>query len=80
MTTQQRLQQVMRNVFFNDQLEIAPSMTALDVDGWDSLSHSMLLLDVEQEFSIELDIARVSACRDIGELISYIDSLQPQQP
>jgi acyl carrier protein len=77
MTTQERLQKVMRSVFFNDQLDIEPHMTALDVDGWDSLSHSMLLLDVEQEFSVELDIARVSACRDIGELIHYIDSLAP---
>ena len=77
MTTQERLQGVMRKVFFNDQLEISPAMTALDVDGWDSLSHSMLLLDIEQEFGVELDVVKVSQCSNIGELIQYVDLLKP---
>lgn len=79
MSTIEKLQHVMRSVFFDDTLTIAPHMSALDVDGWDSLSHSMLVLDIEQAFGIDLDVGKVAACRNVGELVQYIDSLTPRQ-
>ena len=46
----QRLNQVFREVFENEGLEVNEAMTARDVPGWDSLNHVNLLAGVENEF------------------------------
>ena len=72
--TLQRMQAVMRTVFMDDALVVGPRTTALDVDGWDSLSHSMLMLELESAFGIELDPERVGRCADVGELAALIEA------
>lgn len=71
--TLDRLQTVMRGVFLADDLVVSRSTTALDVDGWDSLSHSMLLLEVEQAFGITLDADAAARCANLGELVDCIE-------
>jgi len=73
MNTLERLQAVMRGVFLDDSLVVGASTTALDVDGWDSLSHSMLMLEIEQAFGIELDLAEAGRCANVGELVGCIE-------
>ena len=73
MTTIDRLQNVMRAVFLDPHLCVNAQTTALDVDGWDSLSHSMLMLEIEQAFGVELDLAAAGRCRNLGELAACID-------
>ena len=66
------IQQAMREVFANDELVIEPHMCALDIDGWDSLSHTLLILELERVFGVELDLDIVADCADIGALCDYI--------
>ena len=75
-TTLERMQEVMRSVFMDDALVVGPRTTALDVDGWDSLSHSMLMLELEQAFGIELAPERVARCADVGELAALVEASQ----
>lgn len=75
MNAQETLQQSMREVFANATLVIAPHMSALDIDGWDSLSHTLLVLQLESVFGVELDFEAVAACQDIGALTAYITGL-----
>jgi acyl carrier protein len=70
-----RLQTVMREVFLDPDLLVTPQTTALDVDGWDSLSHSMLLLEIEQAFGVRVDASAAARCANLGELVGYLDSL-----
>lgn len=76
-TTLDRVQDVMRGVFLNDDLVVSRSTTALDVDGWDSLSHSMLLLELEQAFGITLDADEAARCANVGELADCIERQPP---
>lgn len=48
-----RLTKVFHTVFDDDSIVLSRSLTADDVDGWDSLSHVNLLLAIELEFGIE---------------------------
>ena len=52
MTAMEKLNGIFCEVFDDDTLEIAPEMTANDVDGWDSLSHVNLIVAVEARFNI----------------------------
>lgn len=75
MTTHSKLQDLMRNVFMEPTLEIGPETTALDVAGWDSLSHTLLILEMEAVFGVRIEPEQVAACENIQQLIEYIDSL-----
>jgi acyl carrier protein len=76
MTLYAKLQDVMRNVFMAPTLEIGPETTALDVAGWDSLSHTLLILEMETAFGVHIDPDRVAVCNNIQELVEYIESLR----
>lgn len=75
MNVLETLQQSMREVFANTAQVIAPHMSALDIDGWDSLSHTLLVLQLESAFGVELDFEAVAACQDIGALAAYLTGL-----
>ncbi len=51
-----------------------------DVQGWDSLSHSMLIMGVEEEFSMELPLGEVYELKDVGALVDLIDRLNAAVP
>lgn len=55
-----------------DNAEIVPSTTAADVEGWDSLSHAVLIMNVEEAFHTDLPLERVYAVKDVGELASLV--------
>lgn len=63
---------IIRDTFRQKDVEITRETTALDVDGWDSLSHTMLLLDVETHFGVRLPAEKVYDLADVGELVDLI--------
>jgi len=67
---------IIRTAFRQPDVEITRQTTALDVDGWDSLSHTMLLLDIEKHFDLRLPADRVYDLADVGELVDLIAQTQ----
>lgn len=77
-TTKARLEEIFHDVFGDESIQLAETMTAEDVDGWDSLQHIRLLLAIENGFSIRFAIGEGTSLRNVGELIEKIDALQGQ--
>jgi acyl carrier protein len=67
-----RLQNVFRDVFDDDSIDIFDAMTAADLTEWDSLSHITLVLAVEKEFSVRLNAAEVGRLANVGEMIDLL--------
>ncbi|HVA26691.1 MAG TPA: acyl carrier protein [Candidatus Baltobacteraceae bacterium] len=55
---------------------IGRDTTSADVAGWDSLSHSLLLMAVEEQFAIDLPLDRVYEAQNVGELVDLIDEVR----
>jgi acyl carrier protein len=55
---------------------ITPETTAADVLGWDSLSHTLLIMDVEDAFGVELPFDEITALANVGELAALVARLQ----
>jgi acyl carrier protein len=66
----QGLALVIREVFADPTLEVDAGTTALDIPGWDSLSHTILILAVEERFDVRLDPEIEFA--DVGELAGHL--------
>lgn len=45
---------------------------AMDVRGWDSLSHTMILMNLEDGFGIQLPMDRVLRLGTVGDLVDLI--------
>ena len=67
-----RLQDVFRDVFDDDSIDIFDAMTAEDLTEWDSLSHITLVLAVEKEFAVRLNAAEVGRLANVGEMIELL--------
>jgi acyl carrier protein len=67
-----RLAEIMRNVFDEDDLEYRDSLTAGDVEGWDSLSHVPFLVAVEKSFGLRFTSSEIDGFKNAGELLDVI--------
>jgi acyl carrier protein len=72
--TMTRLATLFREVFNDPALTIAPSTTADDIEGWDSMTHISLLVAAEQDFDIHFKASEMDGLQDVGELARLIDA------
>jgi len=66
------LRDAVRDTFLDPNLTIDRTTTAEDVDGWDSLAHMRLMMNVERRFAISLTARDAGRLRHIGDLIDLI--------
>jgi len=73
MNTVEKLNDIFRTVFENDEINIRPEMTANDIDGWDSLSHVNLILAVEEGFGIRFSERELLTFKNVGDLLRSLE-------
>jgi acyl carrier protein len=69
-----RLQKTFRDVFDDEELVIGPDTNAEDVEGWDSLMHVTLIVNVEREFGVRFASSEIASLKDVGELMALIEA------
>ncbi len=72
----QRLTPIFHDIFDDESLVLSPSMTASDVDEWDSLSHIRLVLAIEKAFGLKFNASEISKVQNVGEFVDLIKSKQ----
>lgn len=73
MSTKDKLQEIFRLVFDDDEIEIDENTTADDIEEWDSLTHIQLIVEIENAFSIKFSMVETMKLKNVGELISLIE-------
>lgn len=68
-----RLSRVVGETFGDDSIDVTCETIAEDIPGWDSLSHTILMLALEDEFGITLP-SETQAFANVGELVEAIAS------
>lgn len=66
------LVEIFRDVFGDDEIVIDSETTVDDIEGWDSLSHVRLIMEIEKRFSIKFQRADVVRLANVGELVDLI--------
>lgn len=69
-----QLTAIFRKVFGNDSLVLRDALTANDVDQWDSLSHMILITEIEKDFSIKFKLKELNKMRNVGNMVEVIIS------
>lgn len=73
MDTKAKLQEIFRDVFDDDEIELFDEMTADDVEDWDSLSHVNLILRIEKEFNVKFTVDEITDTENVGQFINLIN-------
>ena len=65
---------IFRRVFENDSLQIQMETSADDVDEWDSLNHTVMIVEVEKHFNIKFKLKEVLSFQNVGDMVNIIHS------
>ena len=69
-----KLTVIFREVFNDNTLNLTDELTANDVEQWDSLSHMLLITEIEKVFSIKFKLKDLNKMRNVGDMVDIIIS------
>lgn len=67
-----RLTAIFRTIFSDDSLVLTSELTPDDVEQWDSLSHMLLITEIENEFSIKFKLKDLNKMRNLDDMTNMI--------
>lgn len=70
----ERLNEVFRDIFDDEEITVDDETTAADIEGWDSLVHISLIDAIEEEFDISFDMKTVVKLKNVGEMVDVIEA------
>ncbi|MCM1234685.1 MAG: acyl carrier protein [Ruminococcus flavefaciens] len=70
----EKVKDLCRVVFEDDGLEVTCETTARDVETWDSLTHVVLISEIEKAFEVKFKLDEIQKARNIGELVNIVES------
>lgn len=59
-------------VFNKESIELSENTTTNDIEEWDSLTHLMLISEIEKKYSIKFTLDEIMKSNSIGMLITII--------
>lgn len=69
-----KLTVIFRNVFTSSDLILNDALSANDVDNWDSLTHMILINEIEVQFYIKFKLKELNKMKNVGDLIEIIQT------
>ena len=69
----EKLTLIFRDIFTEPALELTSEMTANDVEKTDSLTHMLMVAEVEKQFGVKFKLKDLNKMKNVGSLISIIE-------
>ena len=69
----EKVNEIFRDVFDDEDIVIVESTTADDIEDWDSLTHITLISEIESEFGFKFAMKEVLGMKDVGEMLDIIE-------
>ena len=70
----EQLNEVFRDVFDDDTIEVNDQTTSRDIEDWDSLEHINLVAAIETQFGMKFTMGQVVTMKNVGEMVDIISS------
>jgi acyl carrier protein len=67
-----KLSEVFRRVFNNETLELRDDLTANQVENWDSLTHMILISEIENTFQVKFKLKELNKMRKVGDMVDLL--------
>lgn len=70
----EQLTPIFRKTFNDETIVLSRELTANDVGNWDSLTHMLMIGEVENTFSVKFKLKELSKLDNVGNLVELIES------
>lgn len=75
MTSEQLISEL--NVLFEEIIDegtvnLTPSTTAKEVEGWDSLNHIQIIAAIERKYGFRFSLIEIQSFKNVGEMVDSI--------
>ncbi|SDB38535.1 acyl carrier protein [Pseudobutyrivibrio sp. YE44] len=67
-----KVNEIIQEVFDDEDIQVTDATVASDVDGWDSLMHITLIGTIEDEFDIKFAMKDVVGMKNVGQMVDLI--------
>lgn len=72
----EKINQIFKKVFDDEQITVSYSSSAMDIDEWDSLNNIQIIIAAEKEFKIRFQSSEIRGWNNVGEMCDAILKLQ----
>ena len=69
-----KLRDLISKILLVDIDQVIPDLKQDDLEDWDSMTHLVLISDIESEFDVSFTDEEVSETTSVGEIISLLES------
>ncbi|ALJ04040.1 acyl carrier protein [Pseudalgibacter alginicilyticus] len=69
-----KIRQAFIKVLEHENFQLSDETTANDVDGWESITHMMIINEIEKSFDIKFKLMDLMNMNNVGDLIKAIES------
>ena len=69
----EKVNEIFRDVFDDEEIEVLEETTADDIEDWDSLTHITLISEIESEFGFKFSMKDVVGMKNVGEMLNVIE-------
>jgi acyl carrier protein len=67
-----KVQDIFRDIFDDETLEISDSTNSSDIDDWDSLNHINLIVAIEKEIGIKFSFEELATLKNVGAMLDLM--------
>lgn len=71
-TIKEKIKLILNSVLNHDDFEMSDDLSAKDVDGWDSLTHMMIITEIETLFQVRFKLRELNKLSDMGNLVQLV--------
>ena len=68
----EKLNEIFRNNFDDDEIILNDETSSADIDDWDSLEQINLVVAIQDAFNVKFNIDEVNAMKNVGEMVDLI--------
>jgi acyl carrier protein len=62
----EKIKGILINVLKHENFEIKDELSATDVEGWDSLTHMLIITDIEELFGVKFKLKELNKLNNLG--------------
>ncbi|WP_010522821.1 acyl carrier protein [Aquimarina agarivorans] len=69
-----KIENALKTVLGHDNFQLSETTTAHDVDGWESVTHMMIISEIENNLNIKFKLMDLMNMNSVGDLVKIIES------
>ena len=69
-----KLRSIIVTILKHENFEMKNELSAADVAGWDSLTHMVIITEIEKSFGVKFKLKELNKLNNLGSLIELIQS------